>query len=59
MAADARTDGMLDWSIYMIRAQQGDRKAYRRLLDEITPYLRALAGRRLKNRNDVEDQSPR
>ena len=45
----------LDWSIYMARAQAGDRGAYRRLLEEITPYLRSLAARRMPNRSDVED----
>ena len=45
----------LDWSIYMAHAQGGDREAYRRLLEEITPYLRALAARRIQNRGDVED----
>ena len=45
----------LDWSIYMTHAQGGDREAYRRLLEEITPYLRSLAARRIQNRSDVED----
>ena len=45
----------LDWSIYMARAQGGDHEAYRRLLEEITPYLRALAARRIRNSGDVED----
>ncbi|MGH6629730.1 MAG: sigma-70 family RNA polymerase sigma factor [Burkholderiales bacterium] len=45
----------LDWSIYMARAQGGDREAYRRLLEEITPYVRSLAARRIQNRSDVED----
>ena len=45
----------LDWSICMARAQGGDRGAYRRLLEEITPYLRSLASRRVPNRSDVED----
>lgn len=45
----------LDWSIYMARAQAGDREAYRRLLEEIAPYLRSLAARRMQNRGDVED----
>jgi RNA polymerase sigma-70 factor (ECF subfamily) len=45
----------LDWSIYMARAQGGDREAYRRLLEEIAPYLRSLAARRMQNRGDVED----
>jgi RNA polymerase sigma-70 factor (ECF subfamily) len=39
----------------MARAQGGDREAYRRLLEEITPYLRSLAARRMPNRSDVED----
>lgn len=55
VAPDTRTDGTLDWSVYMARAQGGDGKAYRRLLEQITPYLRALAGRQIKNRSDVED----
>lgn len=45
----------LDWSIYMARAQGGDRDAYRRLLDDITPYVRSLAARRMINQSDVED----
>jgi RNA polymerase sigma-70 factor (ECF subfamily) len=39
----------------MARAQGGDRDAYRRLLEEIAPYVRALAGQRMQNRGDVED----
>jgi RNA polymerase sigma-70 factor (ECF subfamily) len=39
----------------MARAQGGDREAYRRLLEEITPYLRSLAAQRIPNRGDVED----
>jgi RNA polymerase sigma-70 factor (ECF subfamily) len=45
----------LDWSILMARAQAGESAAYRRLLQEITPYLRALAGRRHRDTSDVED----
>ncbi|CAN7766109.1 sigma-70 family RNA polymerase sigma factor [Variovorax sp. LjRoot290] len=44
-----------DWSILMARAQAGDREAYRRLLDEITPYLRSLAVKAHRDRSDVED----
>lgn len=44
-----------DWSILMAHAQAGDREAYRRLLEEITPYLRSLSARRHRNPNDVED----
>lgn len=45
----------VDWSICMARAQDGDREAYRRLLDSVTPYLRSLALRRLQSRGDAED----
>jgi RNA polymerase sigma-70 factor (ECF subfamily) len=45
----------LDWSELMARAQDGDREAYRRLLDGMTPYLRSLAGRCFKESADVED----
>lgn len=55
-AAAARpAERALDWSIYMARAQEGDREAYRRLLEQITPYLRFLAGQRMGRRSDVED----
>ncbi|MFI5013831.1 MAG: RNA polymerase sigma factor [Hyphomicrobiales bacterium] len=45
----------IDWSILMARAQSGDGAAYRRLLEEATPYLRSLAGRRHRDASDVED----
>jgi RNA polymerase sigma-70 factor (ECF subfamily) len=45
----------VDWSILMARAQEGDRTAYHRLLQEITPYLRSLAARRHRDANDMED----
>jgi RNA polymerase sigma factor (sigma-70 family) len=45
----------IDWSILMARAQAGEGVAYRRLLDEVTPYLRSLAARRHRNPSDVED----
>jgi RNA polymerase sigma-70 factor (ECF subfamily) len=51
-AASARE---LDWSILMARAQAGDSQAYRRLLEEIAPYLRALAARRHRDASDIED----
>lgn len=50
-----RGDGTPDWSEAMARAQEGDREAYRRLLQAITPYLRALAARQVRNRDDLED----
>ena len=45
----------LDWSILMAHAQAGDRAAYRRLLEQIAPYVRSLAARRHQNRCDIED----
>ncbi|SCU85571.1 RNA polymerase sigma Q factor [Cupriavidus necator] len=50
-----RPDGSPDWSAMMARAQGGDREAYRRLLEGITPYVRALAARQVQNRGDIED----
>ena len=44
-----------DWAILMARAQAGERGAYRRLLDEITPYLRSLAVKSHRDPNDIED----
>jgi RNA polymerase sigma-70 factor, ECF subfamily len=45
----------VDWAILMAHAQAGDREAYRRLLQEITPYLRALAAKAHRERSDIED----
>ena len=45
----------LDWSTYMARAQAGDREAYRRLLEDVTPYLRSIAARHFQNSGDIED----
>jgi RNA polymerase sigma-70 factor (ECF subfamily) len=45
----------IDWSILMARAQGGDSGAYRRLLEEITPRLRALAARRIADPTEAED----
>jgi RNA polymerase sigma-70 factor (ECF subfamily) len=51
-ARQART---LDWSILMAHAQAGEQEAYRRLLEEITPYVRSLAARSHCNSSDIED----
>jgi RNA polymerase sigma-70 factor (ECF subfamily) len=45
----------LDWSALMARAQDGDRDAYRLLLEDMTPYLRSLAVRCFKEQSDIED----
>lgn len=44
-----------DWSKLMAQAQDGDRQAYRTLLEGITPYIRSLAGRCFKQPTDVDD----
>ena len=49
------TNRTRDWSGLMARAQDGDRHAYRTLLEEVTPYLRTLAARRFKEPSDTED----
>lgn len=54
-ASDAAEPRELDWSILMARAQAGDSAAYRRLLEEIAPYLRSLAARYHNDRSDIED----
>ncbi|WP_394697524.1 RNA polymerase sigma factor [Pseudoxanthomonas japonensis] len=43
------------WSALMVRAQDGDKVAYHALLNDITPYLRAIAGRYLGRGEDAED----
>jgi RNA polymerase sigma-70 factor (ECF subfamily) len=53
---DTRKAGeMLNWSKLMARAQDGDREAYRKLLEGVTPYLRSLARQWFKEPADVED----
>lgn len=44
-----------DWSSLMGQAQDGDRAAYRTLLESITPYIRSLAGRCFNQPADIED----
>lgn len=45
----------VDWAILMARAQDGDSAAYRRLLEQTTPYLRSLASRWYRDQRDIED----
>ena len=45
----------VDWAILMAHAQAGDREAYRRLLKEISPYLRSLAAASHRDPRDIED----
>ncbi|PCE34456.1 sigma-70 family RNA polymerase sigma factor [Burkholderia ubonensis] len=51
----ARADGSPDWSALMAHAQAGDRAAYRRLLESVTPYLRRLAARHGVGPDTVDD----
>ena len=44
-----------NWSLLMARSQAGDGAAYKQLLEDVSPYLRAMAGRRLPAQSDVED----
>jgi RNA polymerase sigma-70 factor (ECF subfamily) len=44
-----------DWSALMARAQNGDRRAYRALLADVAPYVRALASRYFREPSDAED----
>src|SRR5277367_1452728 len=44
-----------EWAALMARAQAGDRAAYHRLLTEITPYVRSIAARYHRTREDAED----
>jgi RNA polymerase sigma factor (sigma-70 family) len=54
-AGGRRADGADAWSPLMARAQDGDGAAYRRLLEDITPYPRALAARHRPLAGEVED----
>jgi RNA polymerase sigma-70 factor, ECF subfamily len=49
------TENSRDWSNLMARAQDGDRNAYRALLEEVVPYLRAVAARRFRDVSDIDD----
>ena len=44
-----------EWSALMAAAQDGDRAAYERLLREVLPFLRALAARRHRAPDRIED----
>jgi RNA polymerase sigma-70 factor (ECF subfamily) len=51
----ARSDRGVDWSILMERAQAGDAAAYRRVLEEIAPYVRSLAAKWCREADEVEE----
>ena len=55
VGAERNTNRARDWSGLMARAQDGDRHAYRALLEDMTPYLRTLAARCFREPSDAED----
>ena len=54
-AAPSSAADRADWSALMARAQQGDERAYRQLLQGVAPYARALARRAGFSPEDSED----
>jgi RNA polymerase sigma-70 factor (ECF subfamily) len=50
-----RSETASNWGALMALAQAGDQAAYRRLLTEITPYVRSIAAKYHRLREDVED----
>ncbi|MEO8160610.1 MAG: sigma-70 family RNA polymerase sigma factor [Arenimonas sp.] len=51
----AEAEDSLQWGAWMAQAQRGDRAAYHALLNSVTPYLRAIARRYLRQEQDAED----
>ncbi|GAB6196003.1 sigma-70 family RNA polymerase sigma factor [Lysobacter xanthus] len=49
------SDVDLQWAAWMAAAQAGDKASYHALLHAVTPYLRAIARRRLGSGDDAED----
>jgi RNA polymerase sigma factor (sigma-70 family) len=54
-SAGNRPDEAATWSTLMARAQDGDGAAYRRLLEDVAPYLRSLAARHRALSGETED----
>ncbi len=54
-AAESRSDRDLRWSALMGAAQNGDARAYDRLLRECLPLLRSICRARLRDATDTED----
>jgi len=51
----ARAEREAVWQDLMVRAQDGDKAAYARLLGDVLPLLRGFVGKRWRNPQDVED----
>ena len=54
IAAAEAADGA-QWGAWMAQAQGGDRAAYHALLTSVTPYIRAIARKYLRQEQDAED----
>ncbi len=54
-AAEQRAVDDARWAALMLRAQDGDKLAYHELLQDIAPYVRAIARRYLGRGEDAED----
>jgi RNA polymerase sigma-70 factor, ECF subfamily len=55
VAADHDLASDKTWSQWMTAAQAGDRTAYERLLRDVVPFIRALASRRHRQPDLIED----
>lgn len=55
MASDKSYIDPNQWPTLFARAQDGDRAAYRAVLEAITPWLRAIARHRLRDATEAED----
>lgn len=51
----AEGEDSAQWGALMAQAQRGDRAAYHALLTAVTPYLRAIARKHLRQEQDAED----
>ncbi len=54
-ASEARIERDRRWSALMLRAQEGDRLAYDRLLRGVAPFIRAIASRQHRAADQVEE----
>ncbi|RMG39160.1 MAG: sigma-70 family RNA polymerase sigma factor [Candidatus Dadabacteria bacterium] len=53
--ADSKRESSARWAALMRKAQNGDREAYRQLLNELCPVLRSYVRNRVSNIHEVED----
>lgn len=55
MGDDHKSERHAEWGAWMAAAQDGDQAAYARLLRDVLPFLRAIAARRHRTADRVED----